>query len=418
MTHLQLRDRGRDDVMARVRAARPDSAPAARLLESRGPSILEGVLAVERGAAAGRQVRHPTGRRAVVTHRWVRTGASAAVAAAAAVALVLGPSAGRGPAPGPGTTVVVGDQRAAATAPAGTALIALASTARFETSDGGGAVAYTAETVANREQDDRGPMVTEVHQRWLAPDGSGRDSVSSFPSTPEEDSWAPGGSPDGGGWRAGDLRGLRVADLSTDPAALAALVAAWAREQPRMVGNTDDPAPVSATELVFLESLLGEPTATPDQRAAAFEALAARDDVGLLGDHTDPLGRPGTAVEYDLHNGATWRVTLTFDPTTSALLSSESTLVDLGGQAWLAGAPLGTWSWSATTTSTMVDAVGEQPVARRDGLRGTGALSRTATAPARRVPPSVAASGHGRSQRVHPRDHRRQRQLGRRPRRR
>ena len=362
MTHLQLRDRGRDDVMARVRAARPDSALAARLLESRGPSILEGVLAVERGAAADRQVRHPAGRRAVVTRRRVWTGASAAVAAAAAVALVLGPPAGRAPSPGPGTTVVVGDQRAAATAPAGAALIALASTARFETSDGSGAVAYTAETVASREQDDRGPVLTEVHQRWLAPDGSGRDSVSS-PSTPEEDSWAPGGSPDGGGWRAGDLDGLRVADLPADPAALAAFVAAWTQKQPRMVG-TGDPAPVSATELDFLQSLLGEPTATPDQRAAAFEALAARDDVGLLGDHTDPLGRPGTAVEYDLHNGATWRVALTFDPTTSALLSSESTLVDRGGRSWLAGAPLGTWSWSATTASAMVDAVGEQPGAR------------------------------------------------------
>lgn len=306
----------------------------------------------------------PARRSARRRHTWAV--AATGIAAAATVALVLSGQPGS-PGPGSGTSgiVVATESRTAATAPAGITLIALASAARAESS-GRGAVAYTASTNAYREDPHAAQLTSSPTRLWKAPDGSGRldtavtNAGQGSPPAPQRDdeTWAAGGSPDGGTWRAGVLDGLSVANLPSTAQAMAAAIRTWAQKQPPMIG--DGPGTIADTELGFLGALLAEPTATPAQRAAAFEVLAARDDVGLLGDHNDPLGRAGTAVEYDMRSSGTYRVTLTFDGATSTLLSREDTLITLDGD-WQSGTPLGPWSWTAWTTTTTVDAVGDTP---------------------------------------------------------
>jgi len=395
-------DDGSDAVIARLLAARPASAQDARdYLDLHGTGILEAILATPRSTAAQREastveaaasdtsdtsgtsipidradstnstvtpLRHPALQRRRLRRALISAAAVAAIALPGAYVIQNGFPAPFGQQTTTGQSgqsgqvlAITDDTRAAAVAPAGTVLIQLASAAlREPVTPVSATVSYVEQTSAARVGD-LSALTSSTTQSWKAPDGSGRMVTSSGstadPLAEADDSWGPGQSPDGGAWAAGRLRGLVLADLSSDPAQLSVQVRDWASQQPPMVGER--PGTVANAELDLLAVLLAEPSAGPELRAAAFTVLSERSDVGLLGEHTDPLGRTGTAVEYDQVNGATWRVTLTFDPATSTLLSSESTLVDRGGMEWLATAPLGAWSWTAYTTTAMVDAVGD-----------------------------------------------------------
>ena len=382
---------GAGDVLDRLRAARPvTDADVERLLDERGDAVLARVMAgpgaiapVDGRAAAdgdelARWARRQDRRAAVVAltgpgralRRRARVVVPAGIAAAVAVVLLVAGQDGGGTSSEPSGVIVAGDRRGAASAPAGAALIALASAARAAPT-GTGTVAYTATTEAYRTDLSSAVLTVASSSRrlWKAPDGSGRLDEAVYHaerSSPPDlrhdvETWGPGGSPDGGSWRAGVIRDRAVADLPSTPDALAAAVRTWAEGAPRMVGG-DVPGTVTDNELDLLTSLLSEPAATPAQRAAAFEVLAARDDVGLLGRHADPLGRAGTAVEYEWRSSGTNRATLTFDPTTSALLSREDALVDTRDE-WPAGTAVGPWSWTAWTASAVVDAVGDLPAA-------------------------------------------------------
>ncbi len=72
--------------------------------------------------------------------------------------------------------------------------------------------------------------------------------------------------------------------------------------------------------------VLREARATPEQRAAAYEALARVPGLTLVGEVTDRLGRPGVAVGFDYPRQRAdrlYRYVLVFDPETADLLEER-----------------------------------------------------------------------------------------------
>jgi hypothetical protein len=111
--------------------------------------------------------------------------------------------------------------------------------------------------------------------------------------------------------------------------------------------------------------VLREARATPEQRAAAYEALARVPGLTLLGEVTDRLGRLGVAVALDiLENEPTdhlYRYVLVFDPETADLLEERFEI--LPGNRYR-GLAAGTVEAYATYEHAVVDALGERPRAR------------------------------------------------------
>lgn len=108
--------------------------------------------------------------------------------------------------------------------------------------------------------------------------------------------------------------------------------------------------------------VLREARATPEQRAAAYEALARVPGLTLLGEGTDRLGRPGVAVALDiLENEPTdhlYRYVLVFDPETADLLEERFEI--LPGNRYR-GLPAGMIEAYATYEYAVVGALGKRP---------------------------------------------------------
>ncbi len=111
--------------------------------------------------------------------------------------------------------------------------------------------------------------------------------------------------------------------------------------------------------------VLREARATPEQRAAAYEALARVPGLTLLGEVTDHLGRSGVAVALDVvdnePSGFLYRYVLVFDPETADLLEERREI--LSGNRYR-GLPAGTTEAYATYEYAVVGALGERPRAR------------------------------------------------------
>ena len=75
---------------------------------------------------------------------------------------------------------------------------------------------------------------------------------------------------------------------------------------------------VSGSMFLHFSDVLREARATPEQRAAAYEALARVPGLSLVGDVTDRLGRRGVAIALDVvdnePSGFLYRYVLVFDP--------------------------------------------------------------------------------------------------------
>jgi len=105
--------------------------------------------------------------------------------------------------------------------------------------------------------------------------------------------------------------------LPTDPEALAERLAD---------GPDTDDRPAEVEAFANAASLLGEAPAPPALRAALFEVVAAIDGVELLGEVTDPAGRPGTGVALVDEFGV--RHELVFDPATAQPLAQREVLAE------------------------------------------------------------------------------------------
>jgi hypothetical protein len=108
--------------------------------------------------------------------------------------------------------------------------------------------------------------------------------------------------------------------------------------------------------------VLREARATPEQRAAAYEALARVPGLTLVGEVTDRLGRPGVAVGLDVvdnePSGFLYRYVLVFDPETAELLEERSEVLPGNRHRDL---PAGMIEAYATYEYAVVGALGERP---------------------------------------------------------
>lgn len=124
------------------------------------------------------------------------------------------------------------------------------------------------------------------------------------------------------------------------------------------------PLDVQVTNGMFhhFSDVLREARATPEQRAAAYEALARVPGVILVGETTDHFGRRGVGVAIDIldnePSGFLYRYVLVFDPETADLLEERREV--LPGNR-LRGLPAGTIEAYATYEYEVVGALGKRP---------------------------------------------------------
>jgi hypothetical protein len=111
-----------------------------------------------------------------------------------------------------------------------------------------------------------------------------------------------------------------------------------------------------------LSDVLREARATPEQRGAAFEALARVPGLTLVGEVTDHLGRRGAGIALDVvdnePSGFLYRYVLVFDPETADLLEERREV--LPGNRYR-GLPAGMIEAYATYEYAVVETLGERP---------------------------------------------------------
>jgi hypothetical protein len=119
---------------------------------------------------------------------------------------------------------------------------------------------------------------------------------------------------------------------------------------------------VSAGMFHHFSDMLREARATPEQRAAAYEALARVPHVTLLGEVTDRFGRRGVAVGMNAFDnepdGFLFRHVLVFDPETADLLEERREV--LPGNRYR-GLPAGMIEAYATYEYAVGETLGERP---------------------------------------------------------
>ena len=178
---------------------------------------------------------------------------------------------------------------------------------------------------------------SETRREWVSPDGAALVRIESEPPTfvgpGARVAWERAGSPrfahlDGPTRTreetlpAGSVEDL--AGLSTDPDALAVQLRSEAEA-------TRTSAPVPARMLELIGEALRNPTASPQLRAALYEAALQAPGIEYLGPATDPNGRKGLAVGVTSnYSGGPTVYSLVYDPESTAILANESTALAPG----------------------------------------------------------------------------------------
>jgi hypothetical protein len=197
-------------------------------------------------------------------------------------------------------------------------------------------------------------LVPHVREVWIGPDGGlvrERSGKAEFLTLADRDAWIDAGRPPLGEGRSEVRTGPQEPlDLPSDPDAL------FAHLERQAAGHSEG---VPQEMFTLAGDALRETNATPEQRAALYEAVARIPGVELVGSVQDHAGRSGLAVA--IRNSADGvRDTLIFDPETAQLLGEES--VALVGNPF--GYPPGKAVGYATYFGwTVVDALRERPPA-------------------------------------------------------
>jgi hypothetical protein len=128
-------------------------------------------------------------------------------------------------------------------------------------------------------------------------------------------------------------------------------------------GQPGDPAGVGGEMFQAMSDVLREARATPEQRAAAYEALARVPGVILIGETTDRFGRRGVAVGIDYLDNEPFlfRHVLVFDAETANLLEERREVLPGNRHR---GLPAGMIEAYATYEYAVVGALGERPRTR------------------------------------------------------
>ena len=186
---------------------------------------------------------------------------------------------------------------------------------------------------------------TITSERWVAPDGSGRErrhvDEQTFPSEADRQAWIAAGRPDPdvygmntddrkgpGGYDLVELGSHRpsydeLLALPTNPIALAGVLRREAEQTPATPGSTTHLS-VEQKMLGNAISLLRGSVTPPAVRGAAYRVAASLPGLRQLGAVTSATGRSGVAVAISDRYTI---VELVFDPGTSELLSERQTLV-------------------------------------------------------------------------------------------
>lgn len=172
-------------------------------------------------------------------------------------------------------------------------------------------------------------LLPVTDQMWMAADGSGRHlqthGAPTFLSAADRSAWLADGSPpilaphvysQDTLMGKGQLSGYDLSALPTDPAALLGVL------NQRTV---ESGPPGNAETFTIIGDLLSQSDASPALRSALYAVAAGLPGVELVGTTTDGAGRSGTAVAYTSRGE---RYELIFDPSTSALLGTETVVTD------------------------------------------------------------------------------------------
>jgi hypothetical protein len=183
-----------------------------------------------------------------------------------------------------------------------------------------------------------GALVRTRREIWIAQDGSGRiRQVSDTPvflSPNDRLRWEAAGAPPLSGLSASgtydrmfaagrlyaplDVDGLHQGELlrmANNPDGLGAAIRALAAQ------NSN---PLGWEMLTIVGDILAESAAPPKLRASLYQVAASIPGIELVGTIRDRAGRTGIAVAANRHD---LRLELIFDPTTSALLAKQETLL-------------------------------------------------------------------------------------------
>jgi hypothetical protein len=184
-------------------------------------------------------------------------------------------------------------------------------------------------------------FVSETDEEWIAGDGSGhRHRVVApvkFAGPEDREAWEAAGRPDfqPHAWSGhaedetlrpdSDSNRIYRAELSgipTDPVE----ASEWLVAQVAKSHNGFSPA---VRSLNLVSEILNDPLATPELRAALYEAVGLIPGIEFFGKATDAIGRPGVAIGAESANsGALVRYSLIFDPETSQVLATEETTLE------------------------------------------------------------------------------------------
>lgn len=183
---------------------------------------------------------------------------------------------------------------------------------------------------------------SETDEEWIAEDGSGRRrrvvAPVKFAAFEDREAWEAAGRPQfqphawsghvedetlRPGSESNRIYDAELSGVPTDPAEISEwLIAQVTKPHP---GNGFSPA---VRSLNLVSDILNNPLATPELRAALYEAEGRVPGIEYLGETTDAIGRPGVAIGAESANsGASTLYSLIFDPKTSQVLATEETWV-------------------------------------------------------------------------------------------
>jgi hypothetical protein len=353
-----------DDLVARLQPVRDEELAS----ESRSPSaeaLFERIVADLDGAPPSLRPRHDPPRR---SRRWIAAGAAVSlVGVAVALAIDIAPAP-------------------EAVTPASAALRDAADAARAQDGIAPGKYLYVRSvnaSLAIGAVDESDPerflpdccevLVRQVRELWLGDEPGDarlrerRVGELEFLSEEERERWIQLGRPELAVKTpfSGVLAGLPPQwyegplDLPSDADAVYEEFLQDAEGDTREPGVPLD-VHVSNGMFQHFSDVLREARATPEQRAAAYEALARVPGVVLIGETTDRFGRRGVAVamEYLDNEPFLFRHVLVFDPETANLLEERREVL-LGNSH--RGLSAGTIEAYATYEYAVVAALGKRP---------------------------------------------------------
>jgi hypothetical protein len=357
-----------DDLVARLQAVLDEDLAS----ESRSPNaeaLFERIVADLDGDARGPQPLHDPPRRG---RRWLIP----AVALATAGVVVAIIAIGVGPTPERVTPAAAALREAADVAraqdgvPPGRYLYVRSDNASLT-------MGYLPSPDAGAMLDGGEALVPHVREMWLGDEPGDaelrerRVGDLQFLSEEERERWIQLGRPEleaktpfsgilaglpARGWYHGPL------DLPSDADAIYEHFQRNAEAYVRQPGVDVD---VGGAMFLAMSDVLREARATPEQRAAAYEALARVPGVILVGETTDRLGRHGVGVGIDFldnePSGFLFRHVLVFDPDTADLLEERREVLPGNRHRSL---PAGMIEAYATYEYAVVGALGKRPRTR------------------------------------------------------